>query len=72
MVETVFAIPWTEYVREKKKRGQEREGMRWSSVKLKTGFSVEYSRLIVCVFLYESEGFSKSTGLQFLTNKSSF
>lgn len=51
-------------------RGQEREGMRGSSVKLKTAFSEGYSKFIVC--LYEFEGLSKMAGLQLLTYKSSF
>lgn len=53
-------------------RGQEREGMRGSSVNLKTAFSEGYSKFIVCLSLYEFEGLSKMAGLQLLTYKSSF
>lgn len=46
--------------------------MKRSPVKLKTGFSVEHSRFIEYLFLYEFEGLSETIGLQLLTNKFSF
>lgn len=46
--------------------------MKRSPVKLKTGFSVEHSRFIEYLSLYEFEGLSETIGLQLLTNKSSF